>query len=126
MRISICNVLKLCRLYNLKLGKLKVKMDEILNFVSGYGGDCPEGIPVEFGLLSILAAFGVAFGVLYIALTMQIGRRKKRNVSPEDLDTCGHADATFQSFYGCHINNFMSEEEGGIFYRIADVLWHGE
>ena len=46
---------------------------------SGYG-HCPEGIPVEFALLSILAAFGVAFGILYRTLTLTTagGRRKKR------------------------------------------------
>ena len=46
---------------------------------SGYGGYCPEGVPVEFALLSILGAFGVAFGFLYRALTLTTGARKKRN-----------------------------------------------
>ena len=57
---------------------------------SGYGGGyCPEGIPVETAIFGILAAFGVAFGVLYRAVTLKTaGRRKKRdsneaeNVSP--------------------------------------------
>ena len=44
---------------------------------SGHGG-CPEGVPVELALLSILASFGVAFGVLYRALTLTTGGRKKR------------------------------------------------
>ena len=78
---------------------------------------------MEFGLLSILAAFGVAFGVLYVALTMTIGR-KKRDVTAED--TCHAAIPTFQSFYGCHFNNFLSEEQGSVWFKIADVLWHGE
>ena len=44
---------------------------------SGYG-QCPEGVPVEFALLSILAAFGAAFGFLYRGLTLKTagGRRK--------------------------------------------------
>ena len=46
---------------------------------SGYGGYCPEGIPVEFALLSILAAFGVAFGILYRTFTLETGGRKKRS-----------------------------------------------
>ena len=43
---------------------------------SGYGSYCPEGIPVEQAIFAILAAFGVAFGVLYRAITM--GRRRRR------------------------------------------------
>ena len=46
---------------------------------SGHGGYCPEGIPVEFALLSILGMFGVAFGFLYRALTMTTGTRKRRS-----------------------------------------------
>ena len=47
---------------------------------SGYGyihetSICPEGVPVEFALLLLLAAFGVAFGVLYRALTLTTGKR---------------------------------------------------
>ena len=38
---------------------------------------CPDGVPLEFALLSLLAAFGVAFGVLYVALTMATGRRRR-------------------------------------------------
>ena len=48
---------------------------------SGYGYEtsiCPEGVPVEFALLLLLAAFGVAFGVLYRALTLTTGKRRKR------------------------------------------------
>ena len=48
---------------------------------SGSGHGCPEGVPVEFALLSILAAFGVAFGVLYRALTLQTGGRRRRRAS---------------------------------------------
>ena len=49
---------------------------------SGGYGHCPDGVPVEFALLSLLAAFGVAFGVLYRALTLTTGgRRRKRNTS---------------------------------------------
>ena len=50
---------------------------------SGYGYEpvhtsfCPDGVPLEFALLSLLAAFGVAFGVLYVALTMITGRRRR-------------------------------------------------
>ena len=95
---------------------------------SGYGGDCPEGIPVEFGLLAILAAFGVAFGVLYTALTIQLGgRRKKRSGDDWEEDaSCLTADATFHGFYGCHFSNFLREKEGSPWHRLADILWHGK
>ena len=91
---------------------------------SGYGGDCPEGIPVEFGLLAILAAFGVAFGVLYVALTMTVGKRKKR--SEESDGTC--EAGTIQGYYGCHIEQFMNEQlkSDSLWIHIADVLWLGE
>jgi len=46
---------------------------------SGYGGYCPEGIPVETAIFGILGAFGVAFGVLYRAVTLKTARRRKRS-----------------------------------------------
>ena len=74
---------------------------------SGGGhSSCPAGVPVEFALLSILAAFGVAFGVLYQALTIITGRRKKRNAE-EDAGT-------------------EPEPEVGFVFRFADFLWLGE
>lgn len=91
---------------------------------SGYGGSCPEGIPVEFGLLSILAAFGVAFGVLYMALTIITGKRKKRSYEDGEEDSC--EASSIQGYYGCHLQNFMSGEESSVWFHIADVLWHGE
>ena len=59
--------------------------DDQLVAASGHGGYCPEGIPAEFALLSILAAFGVAFAVLYRALTLTTGgmKRKRRDASSE-------------------------------------------
>ena len=39
---------------------------------------CPDGVPLEFALLSLLAAFGAAFGILYVALTQAGGGRRKR------------------------------------------------
>ena len=78
---------------------------------SGGGhSSCPAGIPVEFALLSILAAFGVAFGVLYQALTIITGRRRKRNAvesEEEDAET-------------------EPEPEVGFVFRFADFLWLGE
>ena len=51
-------------------------MSDVHGSHSGGGhSTCPSGIPVELALLSILAAFGVAFGVLYRALTLVTGKR---------------------------------------------------
>ena len=56
--------------------------------LDGYGHDhyeptptsfCPDGVPLEFALLSLLAAFGAAFGILYVALTQAGGGRRKRS-----------------------------------------------
>jgi len=52
-------------------------------FSSG-GGYCPEGIPVETAIFAALAAFGVAFGILYRAVTVTTGGRKKRDASGND------------------------------------------
>ena len=40
---------------------------------------CPDGVPLDFALLSLLAAFGAAFGILYVALTQQGRRRRRRS-----------------------------------------------
>lgn len=50
---------------------------------SGYGGYCPEGIPVETAIFGILGAFGVAFGILYRAVTLKTARRRKRSETSE-------------------------------------------
>ena len=74
----------------------------------GYGHtECPQGIPVEFALLSILAAFGVAFGVLFMALTQQtMGRRRRRSADGDDEDAEGVV--------------------GDLAFKFGDILWAGE
>ena len=86
------------------------KSDVMYGSHSGGGhSSCPAGVPVEFALLSILAAFGVAFGVLYQALTIITGRRRKRNAvdSEEDVER-------------------EPEPEVGFVFRFADFLWLGK
>ena len=64
----------------------------------GYGHtSCPQGVPIEFALLSILAAFGVAFGVLYMALTLTTAGRRKR--SSDGLGLFKSRDKTVASNY---------------------------
>ena len=74
--------------YNYKpFDPLEPKSDnlDLVAAASGHGGYCPEGIPVEFAVLSLLAAFGLAFGILYRAVTLKTGgRRKKRNTNELD------------------------------------------
>lgn len=64
-----------------------------------------QGIPVEFALLSILAAFGVSFGILYRALTLAIAGRKKRSAAAGSGTAATAQDAT---------------------YHFADLLWFGK
>ena len=62
-------------------------------FSSGGGySTCPEGIPAETAILTLLGAFGLAFGILYRAVTLAGRRRKKRdiisnvgNIEPQSL-----------------------------------------
>ena len=96
---------------------------------SGYGGDCPEGVPVEFGLLSILAAFGAAFGILYMALTIKLGGRRKRQATglSDSMSSCDAQAGSISGYYGCHLNNFVFGGEDGTYWQqAADLLWHGE
>ena len=73
---------------------------------SGGGGysSCPEGIPAETAILAALAAFGVAFGILFRALTVTTGGRKKRDISGNDVPI-----------------SFMDE----IGNHMADLYWWG-
>ena len=78
---------------------------DLVGAYSGYGSYCPEGIPIETAIFAILGAFGVAFGVLYRAVTLiTAGRRKKRSEAaaeqPKDL-----------------------WEQ--ISYKLADIFWWG-
>ena len=79
---------------------------------------CPEGIPVEQALLSILAAFGIGFGVLYgilysilyVAVMVQAGRRKKRDL-PEGRTSEGEGE---------------KDQGVGWVFQFADLFWFGE
>ena len=52
--------------------------NDLVGAASGYGDSyCEEGIPTEAALLALLAAFGVAFGILYRASTTNTGRKKR-------------------------------------------------
>ena len=62
--------------------------------------ECPAGVPIEIALLSILAAFGVAFGILYRTFTLETGGR---------------------SFSRSQTNG-----ENGAVQVIADYFWHGK
>ena len=94
---------------------------------SGHGG-CPEGIPVEIGLLSILAAFGVAFGVLYMALTLTTAKRRRRrsdNLEELERDNMCETDSVHEMI-GCGVRKFARGAEASISFKFADLIWHGE
>ena len=58
---------------------------DLVGAASGHGGyGCEQGIPTETALLALLAAFGVAFAILYMASTTNTGRRKKREITISD------------------------------------------
>ena len=62
---------------------------------SGYGHSeyyCPEGVPVETALFAVLGAAGLAFGILFMAvtmITMPPGKRKKRGIHSSNSDENG-------------------------------------
>ena len=92
---------------------------------SGYGGGyCPEGIPVELGLLTILAAFGVAFGVLYIALTLTTAKRRKKRSREEEEDGLSCKAESVEALIGCKVGQLGAGNPR--LGQIVDVLWHGE
>ena len=75
---------------------------------SGYGHEvyCPEGIPVETALFALLGASAIAFGILFMEITMITGaKRKKREATSSN-------DVTVIS-------------ENGYFNGLADVAWQG-
>jgi hypothetical protein len=56
---------------------------DLAGAASGYGSYCPEGIPIEQAICLLLAAFAVAFGILYTAVTQKTGGRRKRRFSDD-------------------------------------------
>lgn len=83
---------------------------------SGYGGHggygCPEGVPVDFALLSILAAFGASFGILYTALTLLTKKRKKRG--------------TMESHFDDVVEEWLKDEELKSIDWMSQFMWHGK
>ena len=54
---------------------------DLVAAASGYGGYCEQGVSIEIALLSLLAAFGVSFAILYMASTTNTGRKKRSELS---------------------------------------------
>ena len=75
---------------------------------SGYGHEvyCPEGIPVETALFALLGASAIAFGILFMEITMITGaKRKKREVTTS--------------------NDVAVTSETGYFNSLVDLAWQG-
>ena len=73
---------------------------DLTGAASGYGEYyCPEGVPAETALFAILAAFGVAFGVIWRAITLQTGgRRKKRSSKNSKSENDTSTSSNFENF----------------------------
>ena len=97
---------------------------DLVMAASGSGSGCPEGVPVELGLLSILAAFGVAFGVLYMALTVRVATQRRRKRMVEEESGCEVSSVT--EFLGCRVGEMWRGSASSGWYPLADLLWHGE
>ena len=52
---------------------------------------CPEGIPVETALFALLAAAGLSFGVLFMAITMITGMKRRKRGTPSLESENGYA-----------------------------------
>ena len=72
--------------YNLHGGKSAGgRQLDLQGAASGSGYGCPDGIPIEIAICGLLAAFGVAFGTLYRAVTVKTAGRRKRSLNlPHD------------------------------------------
>ena len=57
---------------------------DLIAAASGYGDTCEQGVSIEIALLSLLAAFGVSFAILYMASTTNTGRKKREDVTVID------------------------------------------
>ena len=87
---------------------------------------CSDGVPVELGLLTILAAFGVAFGILYRSLTIKTGRRRRRSEEGSDGwegEGCKDLESN-EELLRCKFHHLLGRGSGLL--RFADLLWHGE
>lgn len=92
---------------------------------SGYGHtECPQGIPIEFALLSILAAFGAAFGILYVALTQQTMGRRRRSAGFGEVEVENVHDDSGQ-LLSLHSNE-EGEQDVAVSVKLADIFMLGE
>ena len=79
---------------------------------SGYGAHsyCPEGIPVETALFAITGAAALAFGILFMAITMitMMGRRRRRETSNENESPVSFSGVLSDLIYqGSHCQRFL-------------------
>ena len=94
--------------------------DDLDGAFSGYGHYCPEGIPVEQAIFALLAAFAVAFGILFRAVTLITGkRRRKRALDGSLVDTS--LDPQGLRFEGEESISFIEDVQ----MKAADFFWWG-
>ena len=89
--------------------EIRAATDLAASGTSGYGHGhhkieyCPEGIPLEQAIFLALAAFAASFGVLYRAVTMALGKKRRKRSD-------GEADVAWYEV---------------IQDRVGDILWSG-
>ena len=108
-------------------------MDDLNAAPSGHGYEyeqihtsfCPDGLPLDFALLTLLAAFGVAFGVLYVALTMASGGRRSDSSSSEQslLALLGSNLADLLWSGKCLANYFKSDFNFSRRFTLFYAIW---
>lgn len=72
---------------------------DLAGAASGYGSYCPEGIPIEQALCLLLAGFAVAFGILFQAVTVTTGKKRKKRFSDDSTVLGDIQDHTADVFW---------------------------
>ncbi len=98
----------------------EARQSDLAGAYSGYGSYCPEGIPVETAIFAILGAFGVAFGVLYRAVTLITGGRRRRRREAGSGSGSGDPDRTAE------IPLTPKTVWDEMSYKLADLFWWGK
>ena len=100
------------QIHNLSRSGRQLDLDSA---ASGYGNDyyCPEGIPVETALFMLLGALGLAFGILFRAITFITGaaRRKRRK---RDMSSKGEL-----------LDADNDDHDVSLYNKMADNVWYG-
>ena len=83
----------------MKYWKFIINLSDLYAGASGGGGYCESGVDVEVAILSVLAAFGVSFAILYMASTTNTGRKKRElTISDQISDVLWRGKLVYYKF----------------------------